>query len=320
MNSSQLPDYNTLVMSGGGIKGLGLLGALQYLADRNKLYKIHKFIGTSVGAIIGYLLSIGYSPIEIMVTINQKQIIEKMVHGLNMIDLIHHGGALNYFILHEFLEDMTITKVGHVLTMRQLYDEFGKHLICCTFNHSTRQCEYLDYISNPHLPCLTALRMSSTLPFLFRPFPYEGSLYLDGAILDNFPVCQLTQDDIAIAIRLTRECPNGTRKDTMNSFPKNEKKKRHKPNTSFDLMSYILEIIYIPIESAHRYSSLTAKHKPVDTIDVVVDIPVFHFHMSMTEKFNNFSIGYETVKRYYQKSFIILWTSTIDEADPKLDE
>ena len=300
MNSS-IPDYTTVVMSGGGIKGLGLLGALQFLADKNKLRHVKKYIGTSIGAIVGYLLSIGYSPIEIMVVINQHQIIEKMMNGLNMMDLIHHGGALNFFILHEFLEDMTIAKIGHVLTLQQLYDEFGKHLVCCTYNYNRQECEYMDYRSHPNLPCLTALRMTSSLPFLFHPFLYEGSIYLDGAVLDNFPVSQLTEEDVAIAIRLGQDKP------TVPSMTTNPFQKKGSRRQNFDLMNYILEIIYIPIENAHRYSTIHAKHKPVDMINVVLDIAVFHWNISMADKFNGFSIGYETIQRYYQKPFIIPW-------------
>lgn len=299
MNST-LPDYNTIVLSGGGIKGLGLLGALQFLADKNKLRYIKKYIGTSVGAIIGYLLSIGYSPIEIMVVINQDQVIEKMMHALNMMDLIHHGGALNYFVLHEFLEDMTISKIGHVLTLQQLFDDFGKHLICCTYNYNRQECEYLDYISHPNLPCLTALRMSSSLPFLFHPFSYEGSVYLDGAVQDNFPVARLVEDDVAVAIRLGQTTPA-----TAGSSPAFFKKSGNRSN--FDLINYILEIIYIPIQNAHRFSTVHAKFKPVDMIDVSLDIAVFHWSISKADKFNSFSIGYDTMKRYYQHTFIIVW-------------
>lgn len=309
-----IPDYTTLVMSGGGIKGLGLLGALQFLADKHKLHHVHKYIGTSVGAIIGYLLSIGYSPIEIMVVINQKQIIEKMMKGLNMMDLIHHGGALNYFVLHEFLEDLTISKVGHVLTLRELYDEFGKILVCCTYNYNTKECEYLDYLKNPTLPCLTALRMSSTLPFLFHPFLYEGNLYVDGAVLDNFPVSQLDEDDVAVAIRLGQY----NKVSTGSSFQEKQNARMKRPkrqassSSTFDLMSYILEIVYIPIENANRMASILSKHKPIDTIHVMLDVAVFQWNISLVDKFNNFSVGYDTIKRYYQKPFIIPWQPVYD--------
>ena len=59
--------YEKLVISGGGIKGLSGLGALQYLEDNKLLESINTYIGTSIGGIILYLLAIGYKPIEIIV-------------------------------------------------------------------------------------------------------------------------------------------------------------------------------------------------------------------------------------------------------------
>ena len=50
--------YDCLVLSGGAIKGFGTLGSLQCMKDKNYLDKIKTIVGTSVGTIIGYLLSI----------------------------------------------------------------------------------------------------------------------------------------------------------------------------------------------------------------------------------------------------------------------
>ena len=58
--------YTTLVLSGGGVKGILMLGAIQYMIDNRLLEKTTTYIGTSVGAMIGYLLAIGYTPIEIV--------------------------------------------------------------------------------------------------------------------------------------------------------------------------------------------------------------------------------------------------------------
>ena len=55
----------TLVLSGGGLKGIAILGLLQKLYKTGKLNNFDKFIGTSVGSIISLLLSIGYTPLEI---------------------------------------------------------------------------------------------------------------------------------------------------------------------------------------------------------------------------------------------------------------
>lgn len=282
----KLGNYTTIVMSGGGIKGLGLLGALQYLADKHKLNNINKYIGTSVGAIIGYLIAIGYSPIEIMVSVNQQKIIEKLVNAFNVMDLLNQGGVLNFFMFQEILEDMTISKVGHLLTLTQLHYEFGKHLVCCTYNHSKRECEYVDYISHPNMPCLVALRMTSNFPFLFQPFYYEGQMYLDGALIDGFPISQIQPNEISLGIKLT------TSHTTITTT-----KKHRKP---FRFIDYVFEILSISLQQQSHF-----QHSNIDIITIPLHIDMFHFQMNTATKFDCFSIGYETIRKFDSVNFII---------------
>ena len=60
-------EIDTLCFSGGGTKGLVFIGALKALIQKNviNLDKIKKFIGTSAGALIAFLLCIGYTNHEI---------------------------------------------------------------------------------------------------------------------------------------------------------------------------------------------------------------------------------------------------------------
>ncbi len=59
--------YKTLVLSGGAMRGVYLLGALNGL--KIKINKISTFIGISSGSIICFLLSIGYTPYEIFISL-----------------------------------------------------------------------------------------------------------------------------------------------------------------------------------------------------------------------------------------------------------
>ena len=63
-----MKNYNTLVLSGGGLKGFSILGALQYLVDEDKdhLLFLKKYYGVSVGAIICLLLIMQYQPKDIL--------------------------------------------------------------------------------------------------------------------------------------------------------------------------------------------------------------------------------------------------------------
>ena len=50
--------FTRLVLSGGGSKGLAMLGALHYIHENNGLDSINEYWGTSVGSIIILLLSV----------------------------------------------------------------------------------------------------------------------------------------------------------------------------------------------------------------------------------------------------------------------
>ena len=56
---------NILIISGGGLKGLSGLGALTYLINNDIIANPEIFAGTSVGAVICFLINIGYNSSDI---------------------------------------------------------------------------------------------------------------------------------------------------------------------------------------------------------------------------------------------------------------
>ena len=57
--------YNSVCLSGGGVQGFQVLGVLSSISE-NSYFSVNEFIGTSVGSMICYLLSIRYTPMEIL--------------------------------------------------------------------------------------------------------------------------------------------------------------------------------------------------------------------------------------------------------------
>jgi predicted patatin/cPLA2 family phospholipase len=180
-------DFDTLVLSGGSSKGIMILGALQYAYDNFLLNKIDKYIGTSVGSIICFLLLIGYTPIEIMVYLCTHEILEKLQH-FNIVAMINGNGALSYSGIYEQLEKMTIDKIGYLPTFKDIKEKYGKQLICATYNLTYNKTEYLSFENNPNLPCLIGIKMSSNLPLIFEKFKYNNNFYIDGGISDDFAI------------------------------------------------------------------------------------------------------------------------------------
>ena len=296
-----LSSYTCLVLSGGGFKGFSTLGALQFFADRDALSGVIKVIGTSVGALIGYLFIIGYSPVEIMVTLHQTRVAERLGSSFSLWSMFHTGGAVDFSILHNVLEDMTIHKVGHLLTMQQLKDEFGKELVCCTYNYSRRECEYISPATHPQLPCITALRMTSCLPLVFSPFLYEQSYYVDGALLNHFPIERASPEDNVLGIYLKTE-----QNDSLTFFSPLGVKR------DFPFLSYILDILSVPLHSHAREKLGRTWPFACDVLEIDAQLPLFQLDLSLSQKFDTFSQGYNTAKRRFHSNSIMPY---VPEAD-----
>ena len=136
---------------------------------------------------IGYLLAIGYTPIEIMVYLCTERLLERLKE-FNLVAMVNGGGATSFSHIHEHLEKMTINKIGQLITLKELYNTYNKMLICITHNLTTNKTEELSYKTHPNMPCLIALRMSSNLPLIFEHFKYLDSFYVDGGVSNNFPI------------------------------------------------------------------------------------------------------------------------------------
>lgn len=277
------PIFDTLVISGGSVKGFIALGSLQYLNDNNYLQMIHTYIGTSVGSIIGYLLAIGYTPIEIIVYICTHQVLERM-RPFNLVAMLNGSGATSFNIIQEHLEIMTIEKIGKLITLNDLFVRFNKRLICVTYNLTTNMTEYLDYVNNPDLPCITALKLSSNLPFIFDKFKYNGNFYIDGGIYDNFPIDigdSMSQNKV-LGINLSL----GNQK-----FGDPEE---------LNMLEYFYTLTCVPISQITEYKIKRASSKCVIITLVYDKIKFFRFDISSNVKLEMFSFGYTETQMYIQ--------------------
>jgi predicted acylesterase/phospholipase RssA len=183
---------DSLVLSGGGMKGVYLLGAIEYLHDAVGFDHLNAYYGVSIGAIICSLLLVGYSPIEIMAQICVNKIQQK----ISVIDkhVIERKSLFNPQIFLRLFEEMITVKYGSVPTLKELYEKTGKDLYITTVCLSSPTSPiYLHHATHPDLSLSTAAQMSMSIPFLFGYTVYEEKKYMDGGFLDNFPIHYASQ-------------------------------------------------------------------------------------------------------------------------------
>ena len=90
-------DYNIIVLSGGGKKGMAQLGLLHglYINKFINFNKIKIYVGTSIGAIINFLLVINYSPVEIFSYVCTKQRASSKDMKMNVTNIFSNFGCFD---------------------------------------------------------------------------------------------------------------------------------------------------------------------------------------------------------------------------------
>jgi predicted acylesterase/phospholipase RssA len=187
--------FDTIVLSGGGTKGLYTLGTLHYYYEKKKYNhsEVETYIGTSVGSAISLLLVCGYLPMEIFKHLYlMESFFDVRPDDISFLDVIKNVfknmGLLPIDSLIEKIEKMIKAKLGEVPTLERLYEITKKELVCVATNVTKRKVDYFNHKDHPKLKCTDAVKMSCNIPLMFQKIKYNNCYYVDGAMLNNFAV------------------------------------------------------------------------------------------------------------------------------------
>ena len=200
--------YHNLVLSGGGVKGICHIGALMRLVQLGMIdmNEIRAVAGSSVGAILGMFLALRYSLDQIKELVFQMDI-SKLVRPditLLMTDFGMDDGA----IINSFLEKVLETTTGiSEITFEQLYSSTQIEYTVVGSCVDTKKAVYYNHINTPNFPVTLAIRISYSIPGFFTPVVIDNKKYVDGSVLDNFPM-KVFEDrlDDTIGILLCGSC------------------------------------------------------------------------------------------------------------------
>jgi NTE family protein len=203
--------YADLVFEGGGVKGIGLAGALQTLEERG--YQPQNVAGTSAGAITAALLAAGYTADElreIIVSLDYRQfqdrawedklpLIERSLSLL--LDLGLFEGERFYEWMKEMLEAKGVRTFADLVHPEYADDpRFRSKLQVIASDVTTHELLILPRdagrlgIEPDELDVALAVRMSMSIPVFFEPVRVENPeterthVIVDGGMLSNFPV------------------------------------------------------------------------------------------------------------------------------------
>ncbi|MFW5847038.1 MAG: patatin-like phospholipase family protein [Nanoarchaeota archaeon] len=155
-----------LVLGGGGAKGFAHIGVLKALEENN--IQIEAISGTSMGAIIGALYCLGYSPKEI-----ERKIYE--TPWKNLIDIgFSRRGILKGDKLEKYLRKILDNKK---------FSDLEKPL----FINAIDIKNFEEIIFNKG-DLAKAIRASISIPGIFEPVENNKRILVDGGLIDNLPI------------------------------------------------------------------------------------------------------------------------------------
>jgi NTE family protein len=286
-----------VVFDGGGVKGIGLIGAICCFEDHG--YEINRAAGTSAGAIIAALVSAGYSGYElksIMMDIDYRDFFKKRkIYNMNLlrkfISLLKDKGLYSTNAVEHFIKELMLKKGKSTF-----YDisENGKSKLKIVASDVTEKNiiilpdDLSKYGLNPmNFQVSKAVKMSISIPFYFKPVKFyhqnRCSYIVDGGILSNFPIW----------IFDTKEKPL---RPTI-GFKLVDSNKSYSATSKMDFVSYLFDIVGTMID---KNEEIYVKDKDaVRTVFIpTLGVEATDFTISHDMKMKLFNSGYESAKKF----------------------
>ena len=281
-----------LVFSGGGIRGIAFLGVLQYLEENDLLDQIETYVGTSVGAFILALVNLGYTSQDLYKLILQidfgrfqnievGKFFEKfgIDSGMGIVNLI------KLLIKRKIDIDTSTDNLSHPeeITLEQLHELTGKHLVITGTCLNDHRCEYFDYRTAPNLKLYDALRISISIPLMFTAPLWRGKYYADGWVTDDFPLHLYKKDAVGVKLHSERAPLSGS-------------------NVPIEGIGDYLSNLFWCFWSKIEQHDLQHLERPHDVVLIEAnDVSPIDFSIPMEQKQQLYKTGYSQIKLYFQK-------------------
>ena len=185
-------DIKHLVFSGGAYRGLYMFGAYKHLIEQsyikhNILQSIHC---VSVGSIFAALICLNLDLNEL-----EEYIINKPWDKLFnfspefILKLTSELGIYDIDIFVDIFTTLLKSKgLSKDITLKELYEYSNIEIFIYTTKLSTWEKDVFSHKTHPDLKVIEATYMSSTLPGLFKPIFFNESYYLDGGLINSYPL------------------------------------------------------------------------------------------------------------------------------------
>ena len=260
------PKEISLVLSGGGARGIAHIGVIKHLEKKG--YKIKHIGGTSMGAIVGGVYAQGKIKEleEYFLKLDAKKMIQLLDFSVGSPGLIKAEK-----ILKELKKFLPV----------DLIEEVPLSFYCVATDLNARK-----EVVWKKGDMLTAIHSSFAIPFIFTPVMIEDKILVDGGVMNNIPINHINRDLLTIAVCANAGIPmdenlkklsspeeesyfeqkhfiNKYLKKVLNFFGDHEEKEKKKPGY-YEILDNTLHIM---IENNSK--NLIKRYPP----DILVNLP-----------------------------------------------
>ncbi|WP_282124106.1 patatin-like phospholipase family protein [Algibacter mikhailovii] len=186
-----------LVLSGGGAKGVAHIPVLQKLDSLGIVPDL--VVGTSMGSVIGGLYAAGYSGDEIEALTMKVNWDDVLGGTISLRDVgVEEKSEFNRYLVNldviegkprvkpALLKDQNLRELLSSL-LYPVYDVHDFDKLPIPFRSVTTDLVNGKEVVIKDGSLSLAIRASMSIPSVFEPVPYKGTLLVDGGVLNNFP-------------------------------------------------------------------------------------------------------------------------------------
>uniref|UniRef100_A0A6C0IWS1 PNPLA domain-containing protein n=1 Tax=viral metagenome TaxID=1070528 RepID=A0A6C0IWS1_9ZZZZ len=185
-----------IALEGGGVAGIGHGGAVNIIDKIGVYRQLTHFAGSSAGSMVAALMACRIPTDklkEILLEFDFRLLEDNSWFvGQDIYRLWSEYGWNRGQAIEEVFGQILQKYVGDSdLTYKQVEEKFGSFLITTSTDVGMRETIYRSPETSPDLPIKRGIRESASIPIFYCPVRADGTMYVDGGLLNNYPIRKL---------------------------------------------------------------------------------------------------------------------------------
>lgn len=275
------------VFSGGGIKGLALVGACAAIEERG--FRFKRVAGTSAGSLIAGLLAAGYTSAEMAGILGDLDLKKFLDSRKTIFPSALTKWLFVYWRLGLYKGDELECWIAEKLAAKGLrtFGDLAPDALRIIASDLTNgrllilPDDLPKYGVDPRtFPVARAIRMSCSLPFFFEPVKLRDrvgmNIVVDGGVLSNFPMWLFDKDNVkkvrpVLGVKLSQNLiqqPTNKIKNALNLFEALFETMKDAHDSRYISRKHEKNIIFIPTEGNLTTEFQLSDEKKQELIDL----------------------------------------------------